>query len=328
MKLAIDVMGFENNIDEAIKASRDFIKKHKDVSLVLVGNDQIIKDKMFPTDKFSVAPASQVVLPTDSLLVARRKIDSSMVVAAKLVKDGKVDGFLSAGSTSAFVSTVYSVFGLIKNVDKPGFMPWVPSTDGVGFNLLDVGASPICTPKDLHNFAKMAKIYVEKARHIDNPRIAILNIGTEEYKGLDLHREANKLLKEDKSLNYIGFVESRRIMNGIVDIVVTDGYSGNLVLKACEGTGKALMHTIKDAYKKPINYLGALFSLGMIRKMKHTFDYKNHSGAFVLGLNYVAVKTHGSADARQFYSSLQMLYDCVDANVLNDIKTEMETNNG
>lgn len=324
MKLALDVMGFENDPNEAIQAARDFVSNHNDVSVILFGNENIIKPKLLTPNEFEIVHCSDIIHMDDTPITALRKNETSMYKAIKSAADGITDGVLSAGSTACYVLLVYGLIRTIPGINKPAFMPYVPTSNGKGLILLDVGANKECSGKDLYQFAQMAKIYCETIRGINNPKIGVINIGSEKEKGFAYHHEANNLLKADNSLNYVGFIETRELLNGIVDIAVCDGYTGNITLKASEGALKTVTNSLKVQYKKPWNWLGALFSIFAIKGVKKTFDYKNNAGALVIGLNKIAVKTHGNADYQQFYSSLSMLYRSVKNNVIDKIKENLK----
>ncbi len=324
MKLALDVMGFENKINEAVKAARDFVKSHDDVQIILFGNEELIKPLLKKPNEFEIVNCSEVVNMADSPLTALRKPNSSMFQAIKYVVDNKADGVLSAGSTACYVLLVYSLIKTIPGIERPAFMPYVPTSNGKGLTLLDVGANKECTGKNLYQFALMGKIYCESIRGIKQPVIGVINIGSEKEKGFAFHHEADELLRNDKSINYKGFVETRELLNGVIDIAVCDGYTGNITLKSLEGGLKTVTNCLKTQYKKPWNWLGALFSLVAIKSLKKTFDYKNNAGALVIGLNKIAVKTHGSADYQQFYSSLEMLHKSINNNVINKIKESLK----
>ena len=321
MKLSFDVMGHEGKLSDAIKAARKFCEKHKDAEIVLVGAKHLITPLIKPNE-FVIHDCPDTIKMTDSPLNALRKVNSSMYQAMQLVADHKTDGVFSAGSTQCFVSLVYYLIKPIKKELKPCFLPFIPTLKGTATGVCDVVAQINCDGKDLYNFAKMTKIFFEFVLKRTRPTIGLINIGTEECKGYDYHKQAHQLLLNDQSFNYVGFVEPRYLFDGIVDIAVCDGYTGNLVIKSIEGGAKAVSSAFKTQYKKPWNWLGALFSLIGIVKVKKTFDYRNHAGAVVLGINAPAVKTHGSADFKQFYSGLNTLYDLVKSNVVEQLKKE------
>ena len=320
MKIALDVMGFENKLTEAIAAVRRFSKKYKGAKVILVGQRDEIEKEVTVDDQLEIVNAKDFISMEDTPIVALRKSDTSMEVAIKLVKDNKADAVVSAGSTSCFVPLVKTILGSIDNVPKFGFMPLIPTINKKGMNMVDVGANINVTGTDLYNFALMANEYAKMVRKIKNPKIGVLNIGTESHKGFDYHQEAHKLLKANANLNYVGFVEPRGILQNEVDICVCDGFSGNICLKSLEGALKAVGSILKKGYKKPWNWIGAAGSIPIITTLTNTFDYRNNAGAIVLGADGIAIKTHGSADRKQFYAALKMAHDCVQNNLLNSIK--------
>lgn len=321
MKLAVDVMGFENDISEAIKACTKFCKLHQDVNITLVGDKQKIIEKLNKKHNFDIYHASQVVEMTDDpFVMIRSKTDSSMYKTIELAKENKVDGVLSAGSTNCFISCSYVLLGLIKGVNKPAFLVTMPtSIKNKNILLLDAGANKSCTASDLHQFAIMSNIYATQSLAINNPSTAIVNIGTEKNKGLDLHHETFNLLEHDKSINFKGYIEPRYLLTGKIDIALADGYSGNLTLKSLEAGLKSIGGVMKAKYKKPWNWLGFLFSIPVLSGIKKIFDYRRNAGAIVIGLTKPVIKTHGDADAMQFYSSLECLYKTVKNNVVETI---------
>lgn len=320
MILAVDIMGFENPIEEAIKACRKFVKKNKNIEIILVGNKEIILKHFKKNDEFKIENALDVISMDDNPLFVRNRKESSMYKAIKLVADEKADGVLSAGSTACYVTLTYLLLKKIPKISKIGFMPWIPTRYKQGFNLLDCGANKVVTANDLVDFAIMSDLYCRKVRKIENPKIGLINIGVEEDKGLDYIIEANKILKDKKDINYIGFVEPRYLLEEVLDIAICDGFTGNIVLKTLEGTAKSFGNTLLDEFKKPTGWFGFIFSFPSLIGLKKKFDYKNNAGAFVIGLNKIALKTHGSADYKQFYSSLRMLKETIDSNVLKDLK--------
>ena len=320
IKIAFDIMWFENDIAEAITAARNFVTKYSDTKIILVGNQEEIEKVINQNDKFEVVNASEVISQTDNPLLAIRKKDSSMLKAIKMVKDNLADAVVSPGSTPCFVSISYSNFGMIENISKPAFNPTFPSTNLKGFNMLDVGANKICDEYDLVNFALMGHVYAKLVRQIENPSIKLLNIGTEDYKGLEIIQNAHKILKNEKRINYQGFIESGKLLLGETDVICTDGFTGNICLKAMEGSLKILSNEIKRNLLKPYNILGAIFSYNAFRKVKNTFDYKNYAGALVLGLNKIAIKAHGSADEKEFMSALELARNSAKYNIVEEIK--------
>jgi glycerol-3-phosphate acyltransferase PlsX len=320
MKLLVDVMGGDSKFSDLITGIRNFQKQHNDVNIVLCGDKSIIDKCIDKTDKFEIIHASDVVHTEDSPLKILRSSTSSMYVGLKEVSEGRADGMLTAGSTPAYVLLSFHIIKPINGVNKPAFMSYVPTVDGRGFMFLDVGANLHCSKDDLVQFAKMGNIYCREIRKYTNPRISILNIGTETNKGFEFQQEAHQILKNDKTLNYLGFIESRDLLTGETDIVVADGYSGNMTLKALEGSLMTVNSILKTEFKKPKNLLGAIFSLGVIKKIKKSFDYKRYAGAFVIGLQKNICKTHGNAKSEEILSALNMLYDSVNLNLVDKIE--------
>lgn len=318
-KIAFDVMGFEKDISNAINAAEYFIKKHKDVEITLVGNENQIK-KHIKNKSLKILHTDEYLKQDDTFLAIRSKKNNSLQLSVNLLKNNEVDGVLSACSTPLFVFTLYSTIGTIKKINNIGFMATIPKINGF-FNMIDVGATLDVSPDDLLNYAIMANEYAKQFKK--NPVIKLLNIGTEENKGPNLVLETNTKLKKHFN-NYKGFIEPNELLRSDTDIVVTDAFTGNIALKALEGTAKVLGTELKNELKKPKNFLGALFAKNTLKKVANKFDYKNYAGAFVLGLDKLAVKTHGSADQKQFESALDMLYTSIKNNVLNEMKKALE----
>lgn len=319
MKLSVDVMGFEGKLSEAIKACEHFIKKNEDVKIILFGNQIKINKLLKTNSNLEVVDCKDELLQGDTIRILHTKKDSSMERAIVSVLNNHSDGVLSAGSSPIYVYLTYHHFGLIQGIKKVAFVPYIPSVKGIGFNIADVGASIDCDATDLLHFAIMVNI-LAKLRGVSNPRIGILNIGSELHKGTSLQKEAHKIISKNKDLNYIGFIEPKFLLNNIVDVLVTDGFTGNLVLKTLEGTSKNIFKYILSFYKKPQYFFSFLFNIPVLIQVYKKFDYKNNAGAFLLGLNKIAIKTHSSADYKQFYSSLRMLKETISQNLLLKIK--------
>lgn len=325
VRIVLDTMGYENELSHAIKAAIDFKTTHQDVEIVLVGNEEEIKP-LLNNHQFEIIHTTTFIDQKDTVISARRKTESSMHKGLNYLKENSdVDGMLTAGNTAVFVYNAYSIIGLLDHIKKPAFMPFVPTMDQVGMNILDVGASIQVDGEDLFNFAIMANAIAKN--RVENPKIGILNIGTEEHKGFSYHHDAHKLLL-NSSLNYKGFIEPKNIVEREVDVLVTDGFAGNIALKTMEGVALSLGNFLKKEYKKKRYFLAGLFSLPIFKKVKKIFDYRNNAGAFVLGTKKILVKTHGSADYLQFMSALRMLYESVQNNVLETITKDLEQHYG
>lgn len=320
IRIALDVMGFENKIEYAIIAAQQFIAQFSDAQIILIGNQKQIFLYFQKSSNLSIVDTKEFITMEDTPIVGLRKNMSSMALACKLVKENKADALVSAGNTSCFIPMVYSKLGLIPGVSCVGLMPYVPTIDKIGFNIVDVGANINANPVNLYHYALMANAFVKVCRNISSPSIGLLNIGTEHHKGFAYHKQTNELLQKDKSLNYVGFVEPRNLLQHSVDIAICDGYAGNLVIKALEGSLKTTASLIKNYYKKPWNWLAAAMSIPLFRTISKTFDYRNNAAAIVLGVNGIAVKTHGSADSVQFFSALKMAYHMVHKSIIDELK--------
>lgn len=312
MKLALDLMGSENELCDAIKASRKFIHKYPDTQIIMVGDQNQIQPLIKPKE-FEIIHTTDVVHMDDEPIDALRKTNSSMYQAIKLVVDYKADGVISCGSTGCYVTLTYSLLKPIFPGLKPGFMPFLPVGKNKIISLIDVGANINAEPIDLYRYAILAKLYWNTVLHVENPKIGLINIGTEKHKGLELHHRTDELLSKDKSLNYVGYIEPKYILNNIVDIVLCDGYTGNILLKSTEGALVTFKNLLKKSYKKLWNWLGALFSLNVFSNTKKYLNYRDNAGAMIIGVNYPAVKIHGSADPLQYFSGLRALRDMINS---------------
>ncbi|WP_425379767.1 phosphate acyltransferase PlsX [Spiroplasma endosymbiont of Stenodema calcarata] len=312
--IAIDMMGTDLGVSPIIGALKVFIKKYQDVKFILVGNEReiqtaAVKAKLDPA-RYEIVATTEVILMTEGLMEVRRKPDSSMVRAAELLRDQKVDAFISGGSTAAFLAACHFIVGEIPGISRPAFMPFIPTIKkGKVVLMLDVGANLENDAQDLVNFAIMASVYAQTIMNNPTPTVGLLNIGEESSKGKDYHKEAHKLLTANSKVNFTGNIEPRDITSNLVDIIVTDGFTGNITLKALEGMAKNLMGIIKHELTKNIfRKLKALTLRKAFRGVRETFDYRNNASALVLGLKAIAIKTHGSSDEKSWISTLTMAY--------------------
>ncbi|AGR41516.1 phosphate acyltransferase PlsX [Spiroplasma taiwanense] len=329
-KIAFDVMGSDNGLIPAVDAAIKLLGEQKDLKIIFVGNEEKLKSvlatKKYNPEQIEFFNTTEVINMTDGILEIRRKKDSSMVRAIELLESDKVDAITTAGATAPFIAGCHFILKEIPGIKRPGFMPVIPTVvSGKVTLLLDVGANLECDPEDLQNFAIMASAYSKLINNVDNPKVALLNIGEEKSKGFEMHQNAYKLMDENKNINFIGNIEPRYIASGDVDIVVTDGYTGNIALKAAEGMGKILLKEIKTALTKNIfRKLAALRLRKAFKEVSAKFDYKNHAGAILLGVNKIAFKSHGSSDKVAFYATLKMTYNAIKNDVVNKIKEALE----
>lgn len=307
--IALDAMGGDNAPAEMIKGAIDAIAKEPFMKVFLVGREDVIQKGLanyqYNKEQIEVVNATEVIETAEPPVNAiRRKKDSSIVVGMKMVKEGKVDAFVSAGSSGAILVGGQVLVGRIKGVERPPLAPLIPTEKGVTL-LIDCGANVDARPSHLVQFAKMGSIYMEHVLGIQNPRVGIVNIGAEEEKGNALVKETFPLLKEEKKIHFIGSVEAREIPHGQADVVVCEAFSGNIILKLYEGVGAVLIQKVKEGMMTTLrSKIGALLIKPALKATLKTFDASEYGGAPLLGLNGLVVKTHGSAMAKEVSNTL------------------------
>ncbi len=309
VNVALDAMGGDNAPAEIIKGAVDAVKDQDNVRVHLVGRRETIEGELnkyeYPKERMVIEEASEIIEMGESPVMAiRKKRDSSIVVALNLVKEGKCDAFVSAGSTGAVLAGGQLLVGRIKGVERPPLAPIIPTADGVAL-LVDCGANVDARPTHLVQFAKMGSAYMKYAMGVDDPRVALLNIGTEEEKGNALVKETYPLLKAGTDINFTGFIEARDIPAGGADVIVCDAFAGNVALKMYEGVGKVLLSKIKGALMTNLKTkIGAMLIKDTLKSTLSEFDASQYGGAPLLGLKGLVVKTHGSAKAQEVRNSI------------------------
>ena len=308
-KVALDAMGGDNAPAEIVKGAVDALTREKGLYIFLVGQEDAVKNELekytYDKDRIEVVPATEVIEMAEPPVNAiRKKKDSSIVVGMKLVKEGRADAFVSAGSTGAVLVGGQVIVGRIKGVERPALAPLFPTEKGVSL-LIDCGANVDARPSHLVQFAKMGTIYMEHVVGIRDPKAGIVNIGAEEEKGNALVKETFPLLKEEKSIHFIGSVEARDIPAGVADVIVCEAFVGNVVLKMYEGVSSALLHQVKQGMMSTLrSKIGALLVKPALKKTLKSFDTSQYGGAPLLGLNGLVVKTHGSSKAVEVKNSI------------------------
>ncbi|MED4202618.1 phosphate acyltransferase PlsX [Neobacillus mesonae] len=325
MKIAIDAMGGDNAPKEIVLGAMKAVESFADLEIILVGDENKINETLTGHNRISVIHTTEVILGTDEPVRAvRRKKTASMVLAAQQVTDGLADACLSAGNTGALMAAGLFVVGRIEGIDRPALAPTLPTIGGEGFLLLDVGANADAKPEHLLQYAIMGSIYCQKVRGITSPRIGLLNIGTEEKKGNELTKHAFELLKS-ANLNFVGNVEARDLLNGVADVVVTDGFTGNMVLKTIEGTAlsmfKMLKTTLMASFKSK---LAAAVLKPNLMELKNTLDYSEYGGAALFGLKAPVIKAHGSSNAQAIFSAIRQTREMTTNQVVGLIKQNIE----
>ena len=309
VKVALDAMGGDNAPVEIVKGAIDAINKRSDIKVLLVGQETVVNDELakytYNKEQVEVINATEVIETAEPPVMAiRRKKDSSIVVGMNLVKNKEADAFVSAGSSGAILVGGQLIVGRIKGVERPPLAPLMPTAKGVSL-LIDCGANVDARPSHLVQFAKMGSIYMEHIVGIQNPRVAIVNIGAEEEKGNALVKETFPLLKECEDINFIGSIEARDIPQGYADVIVCEAFVGNVILKLCEGLAATLVGQIKAGMKTSLrSMIGGALVKPALKKTLKSFDTSEHGGAPLLGLNGLVVKTHGSSKATEVSNSI------------------------
>lgn len=302
MKIVVDGMGGDRGTAEVLKGIRLALLEMPEIEIIVVGKKEIIKKELsnhkYDEKRLTVVNADEVIEMTDEPVSAvRKKKNSSMNVALELVKNGEGDAFVSAGNTGALISASQLKLRRIKGVLRPAIATVFPAK-GKNIVLMDVGANADTKPEFINQFAVIGCKFAEEILHRKNPVVALLNIGSEEGKGNELTRDAYDLMKNNENINFAGNIESRDMMNGKVDVVVTDGFTGNMVLKTSEGIAKYIFECLKEEIGKSfLAKIGIFFMMPVIKKLKKRLDSSEYGGALFLGLNGVSIKAHGNSDA-------------------------------
>lgn len=316
VKIAFDAMGGDLGYQEMVKGA--VMASGNDLEVILVGDEALLKDELTKhkdISHISIVHASQLIAMDEEPASAyKEKRDASITVATRLVKDGLADAVISAGSTGAQMTAGIFVLGRIKNIKRPAIATYYPTANGIKI-LLDAGATPDCDKENLLQFAQMASIFGKSFLKMINPSVGLLNIGSEDKKGSILYKDTFKLLKGDSTLNFYGNVEGRDVPKGKVDIVVCDGFVGNIVLKLMEGLSSVLINQIKENLMKKVIYkIGALLSKGAFKEIKAQLDYTEYGGAPLLGLKGISMISHGSSDAKTMMNAIFAAKRAVESN--------------
>lgn len=322
MKIVIDAMGGDHAPEAVVQGAMEAIKQIKNLEITLVGDQEKIAPHLTNDSKISIIHTTTVITGDEEPVRAvRRKKDASLVLMANEVKEKRADACLSAGSTGALMSAGLFQVGRIKGIERPALSPTLPTKDQKGFLLLDVGANVDAKAKHLVQFAIMGTIYSEKVRGIESPRVGLLNIGTEDGKGNELTKAAFSLL-ENAPINFIGNVEARDLLNGVADVVVTDGFSGNITLKTIEGTASTIFSLLKKSFMANMK---TKVAAGLMQKdlknLKDQLDYAEYGGAGLFGLQAPVIKAHGSSNARAIFSAIKQACYMVEYDVTKKIET-------
>ena len=332
MKIVVDGYGGDYAPVEIVKGCVLAVERIEDLKIVVTGKEQeikdILKDANYQGDKIEIVNADDVISCEDAnpALQIRRKPNSSLVKALEILKnDDEAVGLVSAGSTGAVLSGGLLKVGRIPGVSRPGLAPTLPTKTGKGVLLLDCGANADCKVINLCHFAIMGSIYWQEIHKVEKPRVALLSNGTEDAKGKELTKEAFKVLKT-LPINFVGNMEARELLSGDYDVVIADGFAGNVALKTLEGTAAFMLGEIKDGIKSSFtSKLGALFMSKTFKRLKKTFDYKKHGGSLFLGCKKNIFKAHGNSKAEEFMITIKQAVDTAQNEVNSKIEKALST---
>lgn len=324
--IAVDAMGGDLAPFETVKGCVLALEK-KDIKLILVGKESEITAELskysYDKDRISIVNATEVIQNEEAPTVAiKQKKDSSIVVGLNMVKNGEAGAFVSAGSTGALLTGATVIVGRIKGVKRPALATIFPNTKGYTF-LIDVGANVDAKPEYLVQFAQMGSVYMENLMDIKDPKVGLINIGTEKGKGNELTKGTYGLL-EKAGINFVGNVEAREIPLGEVDVAVCDAFVGNVILKYSEGLSKGILSMIKEELMATtVSKIGALLSKGAFKSLKKRFDYTEIGGAPFLGINGLVVKAHGSSDAKAFKNAIRQCSYFIEKDIVKKIEEKL-----
>jgi glycerol-3-phosphate acyltransferase PlsX len=308
LTVAVDAMSGDHGAEVAVPAALDVLAGNRDLRLIVVGRADVVRPLLGPrvdSERCRFVEATEVVAmderPQDAL---RRKKNSSMRVAINLVEKGEATACVSAGNTGALLATSRFVLGMIPGIDRPAIVSAVPAVHGHTV-MLDLGANPDCSADHLVQFAVMGSVIAADLHGVANPRVGLLNVGEEDIKGTEEIKAAHKRLQGSPAINYRGFVEGDDIFSGEVDVVVTDGFTGNVSLKTMEGLARFISGVMKEEFTRdPLRKLGALAATPALNALKGRLDPRAYNGASMVGLNGVVIKSHGSADRVSFANAV------------------------
>jgi glycerol-3-phosphate acyltransferase PlsX len=324
--LAVDCMGGDHGPRVTLVACRRFLDTHPDAKLLLVGLPEALS--FFSHPRAQVVAASEVVAMDDPIEVAlRRKKDSSMRVAIEQVKSGAAQAVVSAGNTGALMAIARYLLKTIDGIDRPAIAGRMPDFKGGGTTMLDLGANVDCSPHHLLQFAVMGSALVSVLDNIESPTVGLLNIGEEDIKGNEVIKKTGELLRtaaNSGDLNFFGNVEGTDIYQGTVNLIVCDGFVGNVALKASEGLAHKISETLKNSFTHNIfTKIAAIFAYPVLSDFKDKVDHRRYNGAALLGLNGIVFKSHGSADDVAFGTALNRAYDAAHHNLLERVRSRI-----
>ncbi|OQY09828.1 MAG: phosphate--acyl-ACP acyltransferase [Fusobacteriia bacterium 4572_132] len=335
MKIALDAMGGDFGPKATVKGAVLALKENKEISVILIGKKNEIEKELkkcdYDKNRLEIIHTDENIKVEEGESPARivkKSPKASMNIALDLVKNGEAIASVSAGNTGALLSASLFKLKRIKGVLRPAITAIMPAKDGY-VALVDAGANAECKPQYLEQFAKMGVIYTKVLFEKADPKVGLLNIGEEPGKGNDLSIETYKLLKENKGINFYGNIESRDMMSGLVDVIVTDGFTGNITLKAAEGVATFVLDLLKEAIKSSfVAKIGAFFMLPALKKMKERMDYSEYGGAIFLGVNGISIKSHGSSDENAIKNGIKIAHRFAEKKIIVQLQEDFKKKEG
>lgn len=329
MKIIVDGMGGDNAPNEIVKGTVDAVNEYG-IDSIIVGKELLIKEELskynYPSEKIQILNADNVISNDDDpALAIRRNKNSSLVVGLNALKDGLGDGFISAGSTGALLAGGLFIIKRIQGIDRAAITSVYPTSNGISL-LVDAGANADCKPEFLRQFALMGSIYIENVIGKNNPKVGLVNIGTEEGKGNQLVKEAYELLKNE-DINFVGNIEGRNLPSGEVDVIVCDGFVGNVILKLTEGMAINIFSILKESFMSNTKTkIGAALLKSELMEIKKLMDYREYGGAPLLGTKLPIVKAHGSSDAYAITNAIRQLISFIEKDIIKIIENNLQQN--
>ena len=328
MKIVIDAMGGDNAPKSVVDGVILAKKKYKsNIDFILCGKVEEIEKCLTVEQKglFEIVDTREVIENDESPTVAMKtKKDSSLAVAFELLKENRADALISAGSTGAILVGGFTKIGRLHGVSRPALSPLLPTKTGKQVLILDVGANMDCKPINILHFAIMGSVYMNTNYDIESPRVGLLNVGTEEGKGNEFAKEAYQLLKAQTCLNFIGNMEARDIMSGKYDVVVADGFAGNVALKSIEGGVSLAMNEVKSAFRGIRGKIAAIFVYSRLKKSRTKLDYNKYGGSPVLGCKKIIIKSHGSSKAETIKACIEQALHLFESKFTEKIQGELK----
>ena len=320
MKLGIDAMSGDLGSEIVVEACLSFLEKNKTDELYVVGKIEELQ-ALNNHPQVVLIDAREILEMTENILAIRRKKESSMVKTMMLARKNEVDAVLSCGNTGAYYACAMLFLKRIEGIEKSCLMAMLPTYKGDNVAMLDVGANSENTASQLASFAVMGSVYARNVRKIENPKVALLNIGSEHHKGDEVHQETYKLLENMKEINFVGNIEGKEILDGDIDVIVTDGFTGNVALKTTEGVAKVLVKSLKESLMSSTRTkVGALMAKPGLKQLMKKFDTKAAGGALMMGFEKPVIKAHGSSDAIAFENAINLAFEMVSSNVVEKMK--------